>query len=84
MEAKKQPGDLQKNLNTFLLTICVGLLSWLLVEVNHLDIQMAANQVSISDLQDSRKSMNEVDADHSKMLQDQNDRILKLELQKKQ
>lgn len=44
MEAKRQPGDLQKNLNTFLLTVCVGLISWVLLEVNHLDSRMAIQE----------------------------------------
>lgn len=80
MEAKKQPADLQKNLNTFLLTICIGLISWVLLEVNHLDSQMAVQEMSGSNLRDAIRSMNEVDNDHSKALQDLNNRLIKLEM----
>lgn len=82
METKRQTGDLQKNVNTFLLMICVGLSSWVLVELNHLDSQMAAQEVSVSNVQDAVKSINEVMSVHSKTLQELNDRILRLEFQK--
>lgn len=83
METRRQSGDFQKNLNTMLLTIIIGLVSWLLVEVNHLDSQMAAKQVSDADAQTAIKGINDVMSDHSKMLQDHNNRLLELEFFKK-
>lgn len=82
MEAKRQPPDLQKSLNTFLLTICIGLISWVLLEVNKLDSRMAVQEESVYSVRDAIKSINEVNNDHSKALQDLNDRMIKLEILK--
>lgn len=49
MEQKpiSKPSDLQKNVNTVLLTLCLMGISWILKEVNDLEVSQATQQVNI-------------------------------------
>ena len=73
----------QANLNTVLLSLCVAGIGWTLKSINDLDSRMAAQEVNVSDVRDDIKSINDVNNDHSKAIQDLNGRLLKLELERK-
>jgi len=73
-------ANFQANLNTVLLGLCVTGIAWTLKSINELDSQMAAQEVNVSDLREDIKSINDVNNDHSKAIQDLNGRLLKLEL----
>lgn len=72
----------QQNLNTALLALCVAGIGWTLKSINDLDSRMAVQEVNVTSVQDALRNINNVTIDHSKSIQDLNDRILRLELTK--
>lgn len=51
MEQKPKPvkaSDLQKNFNTFLLTLCLMGIGWICKEVNNLEVDQATQQVTVT------------------------------------
>ena len=72
----------QQNLNTALLGLCVAGIAWTLKSINDLDSRMAVQESNVSHNLDAIRSINDVEASHSKTIQDLNDRVLRLELEK--
>lgn len=73
MEAKKPTGDFQRNLNTILLAICVGLSSWVLVTLN-------AVEVDIATLKANRAADHDANAELQREENQQADIISRMEL----
>lgn len=76
---KKAPGNMQLNVNTILLTICMGLSSWVLWSINQLDAQISSITTSINVNSKSIEDINTVDKDQSKELGDLFNRMTILE-----
>lgn len=68
MEPRKQTGDIQRNLNTILLSLCVMGIGWVLKEVNALDSRMATQEFSRNADHEAIIEMNKAMNDQSKVI----------------
>lgn len=79
MEAKRTTGDFQRNLNTFLLTLCVMGIGWVLREINALDSRMAAQESSREADYEDIVEMNKAKNDQSKIIEAMDLRLSRVE-----
>jgi hypothetical protein len=79
MEPQKKTGNSQLNLNTILLTICMGLSGWVLWSINQLDSEIAGLIPIINVNSSAIQDINRVDKDQSEKLADALRRITVLE-----
>lgn len=75
----KKVTNVQLNLNTLLLTICMGLSGWVLWSINQLDSEISGIMPLINVNSKSIEDINRVDKDQSKELEDVLNRLTKLE-----
>lgn len=68
MEPKRASGDIQRNLNTILLSLCVMGIGWVLKEVNNLDSRMAAQEFSRGADHETIVEMSKAMNDQSKVI----------------
>ena len=83
-ERQKQGGDFQRNLNTLLLTVCVGLISWVLLEVNHLDSRMAIQETIRNADHDAITEMNKALMEQAKIIGAIDIRLNRVEMEQTQ
>lgn len=72
----------QLNLNTLLLTGCLALSAWILYSINDLDQKISAQAVEVNGDHEAiygNNGINKVIIDQSKTIEEQNDRLIKLE-----
>ena len=79
MEPPKKTNNGQLNLNTILLTICMGLSGWVLWSINQLDSEIAGLIPIINVNSSAIQDINRVDKDQSEKLADALRRITVLE-----
>lgn len=79
MEKEKPSGDFQRNLNTFLLTLCVMGIGWVLKEVNSLDSRMATQEIIRTADHEAMVELNKALNDQSKIISMMDIRINRLE-----
>ena len=79
MEPVKRPGNMQLNLNTWLLAICMGLSGWVLWSINELDEKIAGMIPLINVNSSAIEGINKVNADQTEKLSDALRRITVLE-----
>lgn len=79
MEPKRSAGDFQRNLNTFLLTLCVMGIGWVMKEVNALDSRMAAQETSREADHDSIVEMNKAMNEQAKIIESMDLRLSRVE-----
>jgi hypothetical protein len=75
----KKPTNMQLNLNTWLLAICMGLSSWVLYSINQLDSEIAGMMPLINTNSSAVQSINSVNKEQSEKISELSDRIIKLE-----
>jgi hypothetical protein len=78
-EPPKRNGNVQLNLNTLLLTICVGLSGWALYSINQLDQRVAAMMQMINGNSSAISDINKFDGKQSEKIEDILNRLTKLE-----
>jgi hypothetical protein len=76
---KKEPRNVQLNLNTVLLTICMGLSGWVLWSINQLDQEIAGLIPLINVNSSAIQDINKIDKDQTEKLSDALRRITVLE-----
>jgi hypothetical protein len=77
----KRSNNGQLNLNTWLLTACVALSGWVLYSINQLDEKIAGMMPLINVNATAIESVNKVDEDQTRRLDDISTRLTKLETQ---
>jgi hypothetical protein len=75
----KRPNNGQLNLNTWLLTICVGLSGWVLYNINQLDSEVASLVPQINVNANAIQGVNTVNKEQSEKIEDLETRLIKLE-----
>ena len=80
-EPAKRTTNLQLNLNTWLLTICLGLSSWVLYSINQLDEEIAGIMPLINANASAIESINTLDKEQSRKIEEMDTRLTKLETQ---
>lgn len=75
----KKPGSIQLNLNTVLLTICVGLSSWALKSINDLQNQLSGLVPVVSTQGSAITGINAVNSEQTNKIDDISTRLTKLE-----
>lgn len=78
-QPNKKPTNMQLNLNTWLLAICMGLSSWVLYSINQLDSEIAGMMPLINTNSSAVQSINTVNKEQSEKLEQLSDRLIKLE-----
>jgi hypothetical protein len=78
-EPPKRNGNMQTNLNTWLLAICMGLSSWVLYSINQLDAEIAGMIPLVNANSSAIQSVNAVDKEQSVSIEDIKNRLTKLE-----
>jgi hypothetical protein len=81
MEAPKKNGNIQVNLNTILLSICMCLSGWVLFSINQLDEKIAGMMPLINANSNAIQSVNLVDKEQTSSIDDIKNRLTKLETQ---
>ncbi len=76
---RNKPTNIQVNLNTFLLAICVGLSSWALYSINQLDEQIAGMLPLINANATAVSGINAVNKEQSEKIEELSARLIKLE-----
>lgn len=79
MEPAKRSTNMQLNLNTWLLAICMGLSGWVLWSINALDEKIAGMMPLINVNSGAIEGINKVNADQTEKLSDALRRITILE-----
>lgn len=79
MEPRKATGDIQKNINTILLSLCVMGIGWVLKEVNNLDSRMATQEFSRGADHEAILEMNKAMNEQSKLIGTIDLRLLRVE-----
>lgn len=72
-------NNMQLNLNTWLLAICMGLSGWVLYSINQLDSEIAGMMPLINMNSSAIQNINAVDKEQSEKLEQLADRIIKME-----
>ena len=75
----KRNGNIQLNLNSILLAICVSLSGWALKSIEELKSQVSGLVPQINANASAIMGINKVNQHHSDKLEDLSDRIIKLE-----
>jgi len=75
----KKNGNVQLNLNTILLTVCMTLSGWVLFSINQLDEKIAGMIPLINANSSAILDVNKVDAEQSMKIDDLSTRLTKLE-----
>jgi hypothetical protein len=79
MEPPKKNGNVQLNLNTILLSICMGLSGWVLYSINQLDEKIAGMVPLINVNSAAIDDVNKLDREQSQKIDDLSTRLTKLE-----
>jgi hypothetical protein len=75
----KRNGNVQLNLNTILLAICMGLSGWVLFSINQLDEKLAGMMPLINANSTAILDVNKLDREQSQKIEDLSTRLTKLE-----
>lgn len=79
-QPNKKNTNMQLNLNTWLLAICMGLSGWVLYSINQLDSEIAGILPLINTNSSSIQGINAVNKEQSEKLEQLSDRVIKLEI----